>query len=219
MKAVKIISVMAVLMTCGVAAAAAPERPERIVRGTVISSQHSPPVHIQVPDSALYVGADRWVLYDVADCEIHVFVEADAQKKIKRIFWIQFEAYIPAKPDSRYDYSGATMNLDGTDFFVRARFGPTSDTGRPGSDSEHVQNLLRDHGYTAPAEMMNVRLVHLPDEMKRKELMIIYAEDLEPIGLTSAQLIKDGKPVEQWAVIEKDLIERARKSITLRKMD
>ena len=216
MKAVSILCVMAALMTSGAVAA---DAPERTVRGTAVSSQHSPPVHIEVPDSAHYVGADRWVLYDVADCEIHVFVEADAQKKIKRFFWIQFEAYIPAKPDSKYSYSGATVNLDGTDFFVRARFGPTTDTGRPGSDSEHVQKLLRDHGYTAPAEMMNVRLVHLPDEMKRKELMIIYAEDLEPTGLTSAQLIKDGKPVEQWAALEKDLIERARKSITLRKMD
>lgn len=193
-------------------------RPERTVRNTTVSSQHDPPVHISVPDDAVYVGADHWILYGTADAELHLFVEADAQKTIKRFWWIQFEALVPEKPESKYTYSGATADLDGLSFFVRARFGPTNDTGRAGSDGEHMRNLLVAKGYTAPAEMMNVRFVHIPDELKRKEVMIIYAEAM-PEGLTSAQLLKEGKVTDAWAPLEKDLIERARESITLRKMD
>ncbi len=210
--------ILAALLIFSAPALAQDLRPERTVRNTTLSTQHDPPLHIGVPDEAVYLGADRWILYGIADAELHLFVEADAQKTIKRFWWIQFEAVLPEKPDSKYTYTGATADLDGLSFFVRARFGPTNDTGRPGSDSEHMRNLLVAKGYTAPAEMMNVRFVHIPDELKRKELMIIYAEEM-PEGLTSAQLLKDGKITDAWAPVEKDLIERARKSITLRKMD
>jgi hypothetical protein len=74
-------------------AATAGKAPERVVQGTTVTSASDPAVRITVPKSAQYVGADRWDLYDVADCEIHVFVEADAQKIIQRLYWIQFEGY------------------------------------------------------------------------------------------------------------------------------
>jgi hypothetical protein len=43
-----------------------------------------------------------------------------------------------------------------------------------------------------PAGMVIVRLVHLLDEQKGKELMIIYAEDFAPTGFTAADLKKGG---------------------------
>jgi len=30
------------------------------------------------------------VLYGMADCELHAFVEADSQKNVERLYWIQF---------------------------------------------------------------------------------------------------------------------------------
>jgi hypothetical protein len=66
-----------------------------------------------------------------------------------------------------------------------------------------------------PAGMMYVRLVHLLDEQKRKELMFIYGEDLAPTGFTAADLKKGGgKAYDQWPAIEKDFVERAEKKIT-----
>ena len=62
--------------------------PERKVEGNVIISEHDPKVRIQLPKSVQYVGADRWVLYGVADCELHAFVEADGQKKVQRLYWV-----------------------------------------------------------------------------------------------------------------------------------
>ena len=38
-----------------------------------------------------------------------------------------------------------------------------------------------------PAGMKYVRLVHLLDEQKRRELMIIYGENLAPTGFTPAE--------------------------------
>jgi hypothetical protein len=62
---------------------------------------------------------------------------------------------------------------------------------------------------------MYVRFVHLLDEQKRKELMIIYAEDLASTGFTAADLKKGGKAYERWAEIDKGLVERAKERIKI----
>ena len=48
-----------------------------------------------------------------------------------------------------------------------------------------------------PAGMMYVRLVHLLDEQKRKELMIIYGEYLAPTGFSVADLSQGGKAFDR----------------------
>ena len=88
-----------------------------------------------------------------------------------------------------------------------------------GSDREHIEALIRAKGYKMPAGMMYVRFVHLLDEQKRKELMIIYGEDVASTGLTVAQLREGGAAYSRWPAIEKDLIERAKKEIAIKETD
>src|SRR5262249_16565265 len=57
-------------------AAATPSAPERKASGNTVTSERDPRIKIEVPKSAKYVGADRWILYGVADCEIHGYVDA-----------------------------------------------------------------------------------------------------------------------------------------------
>ncbi len=195
-------------------AIAAGKTPERTVQGTTITSKADPALKIKRPASAQYLGADRWDLYNVADAEIHVFVEADAQKKVHRLYWVQFEAYLPDNTHS-YDYPFTEkLTHAGLDFDVRANFGPTSGPIRPGSDREHVMALLDKAGYKIGAESMNLRLVHLLDEARRKELMFIYAEDLAASGFTTEQL-KTPEGEAKWLEIRKGLIERALEQIDI----
>ncbi|WP_263416982.1 hypothetical protein [Terriglobus albidus] len=96
--------ILAALTTlCGIAAAQTPP-PERTVIGNVVVSQHDPAVRIALPKEAVYLGAERFVLHSIADCEIHIFVEADAQRVVKRLYWIQFEGYLPSTPGAVYGY-------------------------------------------------------------------------------------------------------------------
>ena len=66
-----------------------------------------------------------------------------------------------------------------------------------------------------PAGMMYVRLVHLLDDQKRKELMIIYGEDLSNTGYTAADLRSAGKAYARWPPIEEGLVARAEKKIMI----
>ena len=190
--------------------------PDRKVSGSAVSSTHDPNLQIHLPESSKYVGADRWILYGIADCELHAFVEADATKKVQRLYWIQFEGYLPSKPDLAHTYdSPRHATIGGLDFFVDTWPRATGDDSRPGSDREHLEKLIREKGYTMPANLMYVRLVHLLDAKKRKELMIIYGEDLAPTGFTAAELKEGGKSRDRWPELENGLISRAEKAISL----
>lgn len=208
-----------VLLACA-SLAAQSKPPERKVEANLITSDREPNVRIEFPKSVQYVGADRWVLYDIADCELHAFVEADAQKNVQRLYWVQFEGYIATKPDLKHEYdSPRHTTIGGLDFYVDTWVRPSNAATQPGSDREHIEALVRKKGYRMPAGMMYVRLVHLLDQQKRKELMIIYGEDLAATGLTAAELDKGGKAFDRWPTIENTLIERAEKKISISNAD
>src|SRR5215467_8101544 len=101
MKPNRLRQIVALILACGFLDLSA-DRPERKVESNTILSERDPQVCIQLPKPAQYVGADRWELYGVADCEVHAFVESDAQKNVQRLYWIQFEGYLPTKPTAKY---------------------------------------------------------------------------------------------------------------------
>jgi hypothetical protein len=190
--------------------------PERKVTASHISSDHDPKVTIGLPESVQYVGADRWVLYGIADCELYAFVEADSRKNVQRLYWIQFEGYLPSKPGLAHTYdSPRHATIGGLDFYVDTWPRADGEKTTPGSDREHIEALIRTKGYKMPSAMMYVRLVHLLDQEKRKELMIIYGEDLAPTGSSAADLQEGGKARERWPALETGLIARAQKAVTV----
>jgi hypothetical protein len=192
------------------------EAPERRVEGNTITPERDPKLRIRLPESLHYIGSDRWVLYGIADCELHVFVKADEQKSVQELYWVQFEQYVPTKPELHHTYdSPRHATIGGLDFYVDTWPRSNEEKTEAGSDREHIDALVRTKGYKIPANMMYVRLVHLLDAEKRKELMIIYGEDLASSGFTAADLREGGKGHGQWPVLENGLIERAKTKIVL----
>lgn len=194
--------------------AAQTKGPERKVAGNVITSENDPSVRIELPKSVQYAGADRWVLYGIADCELHAYVEADQGKNVQRLYWVQFEGYIPSRPELHHTYdSPRHADIGGLDFYVDTWVRSRDEKIDAGSDREHIEQLIRAKGYTMPAGMAYVRLVHLLDREKRKELMIIYGEELGPAGVSADDLKDNGKAHERWPAIEKGLIEDSKMKI------
>ncbi len=202
------------LLLCGLPAAQA-RGPERKVEANRIVSERDPKARVELPKTVKYVGADRWVLYDIADCELHAFVETDGSD-VRRLYWVQFEGYVPTKPELKHQYNSPRhATIGGLDFYVDTWIRADGADTKPGSDREHIEALIRAKGYKMPTGMAYVRLVHLLDEQKRKELMIIYGEDLAPTGFTAAELQEGGKARDRWPAIEKDLVERATQKIAI----
>ena len=168
-----LLGLSAAIFSCVLMAAA--KAPEREVKGNRLISRSDPAITIHVPRSAVYLGAERWDLYDVADCELHLFVEASPDKIVKAMYWIQFEAYLPTNEQAFDSGKDEPVTFGGRQFWKSSNFGPTNNTPRAGGDGERTRQMLARAGYKLPAERMSVRLVHLLDESRRKELMIIYA--------------------------------------------
>jgi hypothetical protein len=140
-------------------------------------------------------------------------VEADAQKNVRRLYWIQFEAYLPTRPELKHTYdSPRHASLGGLDFFVDTWVRAKDEQTKQGSDLEHIVDLVGKKGYHIPEGIMYVRLVYLFHE-KRKELMMIYAEDIAQSGFTVEEVRQGGKANRHWPGVEKGLIERAEKSV------
>ena len=124
-----------------------------------------------------------------------------------------FEAYLPSRPELKHRYNSPRhATLGGLDFYVDTWLWKEGDKVTPGSDEEHLLALLRSKGYGMPHSMMEVRLVHLMD-MKRKELMVIYGEDLAATGYTAEQLQPDGQAHDRWPAVEGQLLQRAEQKI------
>ena len=206
--------ILAAFVSCLTAAASTPER--KVVNNNIIISDHDPKARIELPNSVWYVGVDRFVSQDIADCELYAFVEVDDEKNVQRLYWIQFEDYLPSKPGLHHQYgSPRHMTMGGFRFYVDTWVKRTNENITAGSDEDHIVALILSRGYNMPAGMMSVRLVHLLDEQKRKELMIIYSESLKPTGFAAADLKKGGKAENLWLSLEDDLLVRARQEIKI----
>ena len=194
--------------------------PMRAVDGASLSSPYQPDARIRVPDEAVYIGAQRWALYDAVDAEMHLFVEAGEDRIVDRLYWIQFEAYLPSLPNAEYDFHRSDLErrpLGDADFFVRARFGEgDSDEPEPGSDNAMMRAVLADAGYALPDETINATMKHIldPDD-PREELMIIYIEDLEPTGSTMSEIIETRLEGPLWAGLSQGVLDRAQARISV----
>ena len=188
--------------------------PEAEVEGHTLRIDSWPSVSIEVDSSLTYVGSRSFELYDVAAAETHVFLEAGPDSVVDRLYWFQVEQVLPAS-HHHYDYSRLprTAAVAGLRFMADARFGAgySEDTVAADGDTAQVLRLLAAAGYRIPAEMMRLRMVTV-DVTGRRELLMIYLEDLRERGLSVAELEAGGT----WPQVAERLEERALRGIRLR---
>lgn len=189
----------------------------RTVKGQLLTSTEMPAVRLKFDKAFKYVGAQDFILYDVARAEQHFFVDADEQQRIKRMYWVQFEGYLPSNTHTYRYRVTKTVNIGGLDFIADAAArNINANPGRPDSDGSRARSFLEVKGYRmASDDILSQRLVHLVDEAKRNELMIIYMEDLRRVGLTAADLASGGASAGRWDEIAKGLLDRAVMGIEL----
>jgi hypothetical protein len=137
---------------------------------------------------------------------------ADAQKHVQRLYWVQFEVFLPDN-ERTYKYAFVeTATLGGKEFDVTRTYAPTNLKSRPGSDRERVFAMIAKAGFLMPTEQANVRLVYLPDEKKRKELMIVYGEDLS-MSKSTVEELNTPAGTTKWEGQRATLVERAKEKI------
>jgi creatinine amidohydrolase len=161
-----------------------PARLERqFVNGSLVSA-NDPVASFTAGKDFHYVGGQRVDLFKVAGAEQHFFVEISPGGFIRRFYWLQFEQFHPDN-DKVYDYTGIAqqpVTLGRLPFMGDVRVSQNYFTmdDRPGSDSKAAENFLRSLGLNIDGTFVTLRLFHLTDASRRKELMVIYGERLLP---------------------------------------
>ncbi|HKP13068.1 MAG TPA: hypothetical protein VJZ91_13185 [Blastocatellia bacterium] len=191
----------------------------RTVRGQVLTSTATPAVRLEFGKEFRYVGNQEFILYDVARAEQHFFVDADKEGRIKRLYWVQFEGYLPTNTHTYRYQPNKTVEIGGLTFIADAAARNMKiNVSRPDSDGSRARAFLESKGYRlASDDVLWQRLVHLVDEAKRDELMIIYMEDLSAKGLRAGDLWKGGRAESQWDDMAKQLLDRAIQNMKIRR--
>lgn len=161
------------------------------VRGNSLRVELPGFTSISVQRGFRYAGGQRFILKGVADAEQHAFAEVEANGAITRLYWFQFESLLPAATGA-YDYSTDTpAAFAGLDW--RAQVRRYTSPPDPDGDQAALYKLFASRGWRPPLPALRARLVYVPAEDRRQELMIIYAEAsasaAPPTAKESADLI------------------------------
>lgn len=190
----------------------------RQVDGNALISEQDPAAVLRFSPEYRYLGGHKFILFGVADTEQHFFVETTPDNKLTSIYWVQYEAYLPDKPYA-YDYADSPLRVQIGDyeFFTDTtvfHYDPDRKRRR-GTDGEMVRRFLAGKGYQYPEEVVYARLVYLTDASRRKELMIIFMDDLAQYGFTAEALGEGGETQDRWPEVEKAHLDKVRATLTM----
>jgi hypothetical protein len=152
----------------------------------------------------------------VAHAEQHHFVIADAERRVLRRLWFQFEGFLENN-NHTYNYSGMdTLTLNSFRFLHNTYPMNIEEVyaARPTSDSAHAVDFLKEKGYLLAGDIMSHRMVWL-DEARRNELMIIYSENLDPTGYRLYDIAEGGPAATEWPALSRALQERSLSSLKI----
>jgi hypothetical protein len=180
---------------------------QRTVEGTTLISDEPPSIRLQFDSTFQYLGSQELDLYDVAHVEQHFFADTE-EKRIRRLYWVQFEQYQPAH-DYTHDYSNLpeVVTIGGHPFRTDARLWnfETMDAD-PESDFGRALGFLGERGYTFGPDFARQRMVWVYDDSKRSDIIIIYAEDLTLHDVNAKDLSEEES---DWTGVAEELKARA----------
>jgi hypothetical protein len=189
----------------------------RVAKGNTLVSDSTPRLKLKFSKPFKYAGGQTFILYDVARAEQHFYVDADKEGRISRLYWVQFEGYLPEN-NYRYDYSLSQrqVTIGGLNFYADAMARNNDPSrSRPNSDGSRAQEFLRSKGFTFKRDdFLMQRLVNMVDPTNRNELMVIYLEVL-PDGQSAADFNPNGKDFAKWPTMADQPLARAQQNMTI----
>lgn len=158
------------------------DKPNREVKGRILISKSNPKIRLKFGKHFGFIGSQDFVLYDRANAEQYFFVEAE-NKKIKRLFMLQFERFLPEITDGKYDYNEPnSLEIGGLKYFSNTENVPNVEMvlkAVPDSDIAKAAKFLQNKGFTLMKSLKYQRFVRVLDDAKRSEFIMLYVEDAE----------------------------------------
>jgi hypothetical protein len=151
----------------------------RVESNTFISSDN-PDIRVSVDRKFKYIGSLPFAIEKVARGNRHIFVQANPEKHIQRMFIIQQEGFVPSS-DEVYRYKITTpAKLGSSDYQHSVIMYDNDDNIReePGKEADLTQRFLADHGYVLEPELVMSRFARSADSERKHEIIFFCFENL-----------------------------------------
>jgi hypothetical protein len=150
-------------------------------RGNFLHSAEAPTLSLEIGNGFMPLSPLRFPIGNLTDVDRRIFVEADADRVVRRLVIVQFEKAQPGT-DFRFRYPAKPPMQFGADVY---RFGAyayddvRAAAASPGKEAALTRDFLRDKGYT-PARLMRVaRLARVSDPQGLSEAIVFYMENAD----------------------------------------
>jgi ketosteroid isomerase-like protein len=190
----------------------------RSVNKNKIVSLENPPVRIEVDEQLQNVGILNFILKESARVERYVYASHDENKRIRRLFIAQFEAFLPGV-EGGYTFRVVNPTRLGN-FDYQTDVGVYNFAERiaanPGAEPEVTKALFDRSGLKVDDDYLVARYARITDALhKRHELILFYFENLRDLGFTRAQLEPNGNRTPEAENLYREFAGRAVRSFKL----
>jgi len=180
-------------------------------------SHHDPKIDLTIRGFK-YVGSFDFTIPNIAKGKRYVYVDADRQKRVSRMFIIQAETIIP-ESNEIYRYSFANAERLGAHLFRHNTFAFSNAEGRrenPNGEGPLTVDFLAKKGFSLSDEWMASRFVAVPDPAKKSEIILFYMERVDRTGNSVTNFYNGQDPTPVWQKIAADLNSRSRKAFVVK---
>ena len=151
----------------------------RVESNTFISSDN-PDIRVSVDRKFKYIGSLPFAIEKVARGNRYIFVQANPEKHIQRMFIIQQEGFVPSS-DEIYRYKITTPAKLGSSDYQHSVIMYDNDANireEPGKEADLTQRFLADHGYVLEPELVMSRFARSADSERKHETIFFCFENL-----------------------------------------
>ncbi len=151
----------------------------RVERNTFISPDN-PDIRVSVDRKFKYIGSLPFAIEKVAKGNRYIFVQANPEKHIQRMFIIQQEGFLPSS-DEIYRYKITTPEKLGSSDYQHSVIMYDNDANireEPGKEADLTQRFLAVHGYVLEPELVMPRFARSADSERKHEIILFCFENL-----------------------------------------
>jgi len=182
-------------------------QPLRTVEHNVITSAAKPAIQIKVSDELRYLGSFPFTIANVAGGERHVWIKAGKDKRVTKMFILQFEGYF-ADNENRYNYKPRNVTkLGANEYNANGFFYDDTEyhRQRPGNEAELTRKFVEAKAYKLDAEQILYRFYRSLPEDHKNEFLIFYIEPMKELGISMKETTEN-----QQTDREKEIVAAAR---------
>ncbi len=204
---------------------------DRYVKGNTLISTINPRIMIEANQEFRYIGyfdfeikansdeyPAEYLGKKVADSYRFVFANADKNIKIRKLFIVQFEGFLP-KNNFKYNYNfDAAENIGNIKYRHNTWFYDNEKNVKenPGNEGAKTLEFLKSKGYVLEPDFMMSRYVGLASEDRKNEIIIFYIEMLKNSTGYSLNQYENSINKDKADSIRKDFVSRSKKSFIIK---